>query len=107
MHAAPILAGLVLAALFAPSIATAQEAGDQFQLSRTTEAEWRDTRGSSGNTHDSDMLIERVVTATPAGVELEYSLPPGQQSSDWTLPLRIFKPLSGPPQLRKDRKSVV
>jgi hypothetical protein len=90
---------LPLAALLAPSLAAAQQAGDRFQLVRTTQTEQR-SPGSMSSSTNSDALIERVVAVTPAGVELEFSLPPGSQSGDWTFPLRVFKPQSGPLQLR-------
>lgn len=85
-------------AFLTPSVAAAQTAGEQFQISRTVEI---DQRGpdSVSNSQNSDALIERVVTATPAGVELEYSLPPGAQG-DWTYPVRVFRPKSGPLELR-------
>lgn len=91
---------LLLVALLVPGLAQAQQAGDQFQLSRISDAEWRDTRGSSGSSHDGDALIEKVIAVTPAGVELEYSAPPGEQSNDWMLPVRVLRPPSGPLQLR-------
>ncbi|WP_342249295.1 hypothetical protein [Sphingomonas sp. OTU376] len=90
---------LFLAALLAPSLAMAQQAGDQFQLVRTTETQQR-SAGAMSSSRNSDALVERVVSVTPAGVELEYSLPPGSRSADWTFPLRVFQPQSGPLQLR-------
>lgn len=89
---------LLLAALFAPGLASAQQAGDQFQLVRTTQTEARGP-GSVSTTQNSDALLERIVAVTPAGVETEYSLPPGSQG-DWTFPLRVLQPKAGPLQLR-------
>ncbi|NYT43060.1 hypothetical protein HZY97_19960 [Sphingomonas sp. R-74633] len=89
---------LLLAALLAPGLASAQAAGDQFQLVRTTQSEQRSANAMSSS-QNSDALLERVVAVMPAGIELEYSLPPGSQG-DWTFPLRVFQPQSGPRQLR-------
>lgn len=89
---------LLLAALLAPGLASAQAAGDQFQLVRTTQTEQR-SAGSMQSSQNSDALLERIVAVTPAGVEVEYSLPPGSQG-DWTFPLRVLQPRSGPLQLR-------
>lgn len=90
---------LFLATLLVPGLASAQQAGDQYQLVRTTQTEQRST-GSMQSTQNSDALVERVISVTPAGVELEYSLPPGSRSGDWTFPLRVLKPKAGPLQLR-------
>ncbi|MDG2534297.1 hypothetical protein P6144_11605 [Sphingomonas sp. HITSZ_GF] len=90
---------LLAAALLAPSLASAQAVGDQAQLLRTTRTEQR-SAGSMSNSQNSDALVERVVAVTPAGVELEYSLPPGSQSAGWTFPLRVLQPPTGPLQLR-------
>ncbi len=90
---------LFLAALLAPGFASAQQAGDQYQLVRTIQTEQR-SAGSMQSTQNSDALVERVISVTPAGVELEYSLPPGSRSGDWTFPLRVLKPKAGPLQLR-------
>lgn len=92
---------LLLAALLAPGLASAQnalQAGDLFQLVRTTQTEQR-SPGSMSSSQNSDALLERIVSVTPAGVELEYSLPPGSQG-DWTFPLRVLQPKAGPLQLR-------
>lgn len=87
-------------ALLAPSIAAAQQqAGDRFQLVRTTLVEQRGP-GTMRSSQNSDALIERIVAVTPAGVEFEYSLPPGSHGGDWTFPVRVFQPQDGPRQLR-------
>jgi hypothetical protein len=88
----------LLAALLAPGLAQAQQAGDQFQLLRSTQTEAR-SPGSMSSSTNSDALLERVVSVTPAGTELEYSLPSGAQG-DWAFPLRVLKPQAGPLQLR-------
>lgn len=91
---------LLLSALLAPSLATAQDApqaGDQYQLVRTTQTEQR-SAGSMSSSQNSDALLERVISVTPAGVETEYSLPPGSQG-DWTFPLRVLQPKTGPLRL--------
>ena len=80
-------------------MAAAQQAGDSFQLVRTTQVEQR-SPGAMSSTQNSDALIERIVAVTPAGVELEYSLPPGSRGSDWTFPVRVFQPQDGALQLR-------
>ena len=86
-------------ALLAPSLAAAQQAGDRFQLVRTTLVEQRGP-GTMRSTQNSDALIERIVAVTPAGAELEFSLPPGSQGGDWTFPVRVLQPQDGPRQLR-------
>jgi hypothetical protein len=82
----------------APSIAAAQQAGDQFQIARSVEIDQRGPDAVS-NSQNSDALVEKIVSVTPEGMELEYSLPPGTQG-DWTFPVRVFKPKAGPLQLR-------
>jgi hypothetical protein len=84
---------LLLAGLLAPTMAAAQQAGDQFQLVRTTQIEQR-SPGAMQSTQNSDALLERVVAVTPAGVELEYSLPPGSQG-DWSFPVRVVRAPDG------------
>jgi len=89
---------LLLAALLAPSMAAAQQAGDQFQLVRTTQTEQR-SPGAMQSTQNSDALLERVVAVTPAGIELEYSLPPGSQGR-WDFPVRVLRTPDGALKLR-------
>lgn len=93
----------ILVPLLLPCVAAAQQAGDAFQIVRTTDSQEQRSNGSS-STHDSDALVERVIAVSDAGTELEYDLPgnasPDDRARDWKFPVRVFKPRAGPLQLR-------
>ncbi len=78
-------------------------AGEVFEISRDVEATDKASNGSSGSSTDRDTLVERVVGASQAGLELEYDLPKSTSAEDrarqWQFPARVLKPPSGPLQL--------
>jgi hypothetical protein len=94
--------GLACPVLAAPAQFT-YHAGEVFEISRDVEATDKATDGSNGSSTDRDMLTERVVGASQAGLELEYDLPKGVSAEDrarqWQFPARVLRPPSGPLQL--------
>jgi hypothetical protein len=92
-------------ALLVPQLATAQtaRAGDAFELIRISDSDWK-ADGSTGNSHDRDTLVVRVIAVSKAGLELEYDLPDNATADDrareWQFPARVLKPRMGPAQLR-------
>ncbi|HEY1562895.1 MAG TPA: hypothetical protein VGF71_18685 [Caulobacteraceae bacterium] len=100
--AALLLAGF--AAHAAPPQSRVQyHAGDIFEITRDVESSEKTSNGSSGSSTDRDTVTERVVGASPAGLELEYDLPKeiraDQRAQQWQLPARALKPAQGPLQL--------
>lgn len=93
-------AALVLPATIARAAALplAPQVGDTYEITLT-----RDSAGSSGSSHDKDVLIERVVDLRADGMELEYDLPKAataeERAGNWQFPARVFKPFDGPAQL--------
>jgi len=90
------------------SAAPAQEppgprAGEVYELRLLRESSQTATDGSSGSTHDADVLVERVIAVREGGVELEFDLPEETTAEDrartWQFPVRVFKPAQGPLQL--------
>ena len=78
-------------------------AGAVFEISRDVESSQKATDGSTASSTDRDTLVERVVSVSPAGLELEYDLPKDTSAEDrarqWQFPARVLKPPSGPLQL--------
>jgi hypothetical protein len=100
--AALLLAGF--AAHAAPPQSRMQyHAGDVFEITRDVESSEKTSNGSGGSSTDRDTITERVVGASPAGLELEYDLPKEftaeQRAPQWQLPARVLKPSQGPLQL--------
>jgi hypothetical protein len=79
------------------------QAGEVIEISRDVETTDKATDGSSSSSTDRDTLVERVVGASQAGLELEYDLPKSTSAQDrarqWQFPARVLKPPSGPLQL--------
>ncbi|MEQ1510957.1 MAG: hypothetical protein ABL909_11225 [Sphingopyxis sp.] len=77
--------------------------GDTFEISRLSESVYRTSDESSGNSHDQDTIVERVVAVTDAGVELEYDVPRSitveGRGGNWQLPARVLRPSNGALQL--------
>lgn len=106
----PMLRFLALATallLQAPA-AHAQEAqpgpraGDVYEIRRVSDATFAGN-GSSGNSHDRDVLMERVIAVRDTGVELEFDLPPDATAENraavWQFPARVLRPPQGALQL--------
>jgi hypothetical protein len=104
------LIGFIIAALFLPALVARAEAsprapqvGDTYEIIMTRESAQQGNQGSSGNSNDRDMIVERVVGVRADGLELDYDLPEAatadERAGNWQFPARIFKPSSGPAQL--------
>lgn len=102
---------VVTALLLQPLAARAQEpqpgprVGDVYEYEMVRDSIWSEGSGggSTGNAHDRDLLVERVIAVRDTGVELEFDLPPGATAEDrariWQFPVRVLRPLHGPLQL--------
>lgn len=98
-----------LAALMAQpagSARTAQaeaRAGDVYEILRVSDMTQSDSHGGSGDSHDSDRLVERVIMVRGDGVELEFDLPERTSAEDrarqWQFPVRVLRPPHGPLRL--------
>jgi hypothetical protein len=101
--------GMVAALLLSASAAHAgtfpqvPQVGDTYQITLVKDSAQRGSNGSSGSTHDKDMIIERVMGLRADGLELQYDLPNGatteERARDWQFPAEVFKPFGGPAQL--------
>ncbi len=100
----------IIAALLLPATVSRAEAppataqvGDTYEITMTRDSAQQASHGSSGSSHDQDMLIERVIGVRADGLELEYDLPKSATADDrannWQFPARVFKPFGGPAQL--------
>jgi hypothetical protein len=80
-------------------------AGDIFEISRDVESSEKSSGGLGGTSSstDRDTVMERVVAASPTGIELEYDLPRGATADDrtrqWQFPVRVLRSPGGPIQL--------
>ncbi len=100
-----IVAALLLSALAADA-APAQlgyRAGDVFEIRRDRESSQLTNGEPSGSSTDRDIILERVVGTSQAGLELEYDLTKDVTAEDrarqWQFPARVLKPPHGPLQL--------
>jgi hypothetical protein len=99
-----MLIGLGLAcAARAGSVPFSYQAGEVFEISRDVEATDKATDGSNSTSTDRDTLVERVVGASQAGVELEFDLPkatsPEDRARQWQFPARVLSSPGGPVHL--------
>jgi hypothetical protein len=100
-----IIAALLLPAVVARAGASplAPQVGDTYEITMTRESAQQGSHGSSGNSHDKDTIIERVIGLRADGLELEYDLPKAatadERASNWQFPAQVFKPFGGPAQL--------
>lgn len=92
--------GMTAAAQTAPE---SDRVGTVYEISRDVESAQTDSNKSTGSSTDRDTVVERVLEVRADGLELEYDFPSDSTAEDrassWQFPLRVFKPLSGPPQL--------
>jgi hypothetical protein len=97
-----IIAALLSQAVVARAGASPQ-VGDTYEITMTKETVQQGSNGSSGNSHDKDTLIERVIGLRADGLEVEYDLAKtvtaDERASNWQFPARVFKPFVGPAQL--------
>jgi len=99
----------LIALLSQPVAASAQvtqpgpRAGDVYEIRRVSDMTQSDGNGSSGSSHDADMLVERVIAVRDSGVEVEFDLPTETSAEDrarqWQFPARVLRPPQGPLQL--------
>jgi hypothetical protein len=79
------------------------QVGDTYEITRLKDTAQHGSNGSSGNSHDKDTIIERVIGVRQDGLELEYDLPAAttaeERANNWQFPFRIFKPSGAPMQL--------
>ena len=100
-----IVAALLLPAMVARAgaLPLAPQVGDTYEITLTRESVQHGSNGSSGSSHDKDMVIERVIGLRADGLELQYDLPNAatadERARNWQFPARVFKPYSGPVQL--------
>jgi hypothetical protein len=101
----PIVMLAAIAASLAPLAAARAEprgprVGDIWETTLTQDSSERSDEGSSGSSHDEDVLMARVIGVRADGLELEYDLPAEataeQRGPVWQFPARIFKPSAGP-----------
>jgi hypothetical protein len=100
----------VMASLLLPAITAAggplvpvRQVGDIDEITLTRDSSRHGSKGSSGNTHDKDTIVEQVIGLHEDGMEFVYDLPktatPAERAKTWQLPARVFKPFHGPTQL--------
>jgi hypothetical protein len=100
----------MLAALLLPASAAhagtplpAPQIGDTYEITLTRDSAQQGNNGSSGSTHDKDMIIERITGLRRDGLELQYDLPntatAEERAREWQFPAEVFEPFGGPAQL--------
>lgn len=100
-----LAAALLLPAFIARAgaLPLAPQVGDTYEISLTKDSVERGSDRSSGNSHDKDAIVERVISVRADGTELEYDLPevvPAEERAEtWQFPARVFKPFDGPARL--------
>jgi hypothetical protein len=100
-----VIAALLSAAIVIRAGASprAPQIGDSYEITMTRVSEQQGSHGSSGNSHDKDTIIERVIGLRADGLELEYDLPKAttadERAGNWQFPARVFKPFRGPVEL--------
>jgi hypothetical protein len=77
--------------------------GDTYEIRIERVSSENSSAGSSGSTHDLDVLVESVIAVRDAGVELKFDLPRSATAEDrartWQFPARVLRPPHGPLQL--------
>jgi hypothetical protein len=101
---------IVAIAALSASAAPSHHVGDAWLLTRDVETTERTDTGGTSSTTDRDALVERIAAVRPDGVEFTYDLPADADAREraftWQLPLRVFRPTIGAPQLL-DRAAMV
>lgn len=91
-----------IASLLSAAVGHAEspKAGEEYEISRSHESSQQTGDGSSGSSSGRDTILERVISVSDKGLELEYDLPKGATADDrarnWQFPARILKPSNGP-----------
>lgn len=88
------IAGSVLAATLAlAGSGTTPQVGDTFELVMVRDSAQHGALGSSGSTHDKDIVVERVIGLRAEGLKLEHDLPSAataqERAQDWQFPARL------------------
>jgi hypothetical protein len=105
MRSWAIVATLLLPPLAAHSSPTQPDyrTGDVFAIQRDAEMSETSADEPRGSSTDRDMITERIIGTSAAGLELEYDLPKSTTAEDrarqWQLPARVLKPHLGSLQL--------
>lgn len=100
-----MVAALLVLAIHAHAgaLPSAPQIGDTYEITLTKDSVTQGSNDSSGNSHDQDTIIERVIGLRAEGLELEYDLPASATANDrarsWQFPARVFRPFDGPQQL--------
>jgi hypothetical protein len=98
-------AALLLPAIVdrAGALPLAPQVGDTYEITLTRDSAQQGSDKSSGNAHDKDTIIERVIGLREDGVQLRYDLPDAataeERAGNWQFPAQVFKPFGGPAQL--------
>lgn len=101
----PILAALILLAgmTHGEPFPAGTSTEEVHQVSKSYETVQLSSNGSSGSSRGRNVLVQRVISRTDAGVELEYDLPgestAEERSRSWQFPVRVLKPVDGPMQV--------
>jgi hypothetical protein len=99
------VAALLLPAtvVYAGGSPLAPRVGQTYEITLTRDSAQQGSNDSSGSSHDTDTIIERVIGLRADGLELQYELPDSATSDErarsWQFPARVFKLLGGPMQL--------
>lgn len=93
---------VVLASPFEPP-----QAGEEYEVSRTYVSSGS-SLGSSFSSKGRDDLVERVLSASASGLELEYDLPKDTTAEDrarqWFFPARVRRPVHGAMELLNEHE---
>lgn len=96
------LMGMPHASAWAQSVSL-PEAGEEYALSKSYETKSQGSDGSSGSSRGRDGLVERILSVSERGVEVEYDLPSDatedNRASVWQLPARVLKTPGGTMEL--------
>ncbi|HUN73886.1 MAG TPA: hypothetical protein VMU40_05175 [Steroidobacteraceae bacterium] len=99
------IAALLLLAIVADAgaLPLAPQEGDTYEIVLASDSAQHGSDGSSGSSHDKDLIIERVIGVRADGLELRYELPDAATADDrarnWQFPARVFEPFGAPAQL--------
>jgi hypothetical protein len=88
-------------ALAQQDTARSVQPGEVYEIRIERLSSSRSSNESTGSSTDRDMFIERVLSVTDAGLELEYDVPrdPDHDDENWQFPARVLVPPNGPRQL--------
>lgn len=94
---------LSVSAVQARTLPQVAQVGDTYEIVLIRDSVQKGSNGSSGNTHDKDTIIERVMGLRPDGLVLQYDLPntvtAEEKARDWQFPVQVLKAFDGPAQL--------